>query len=394
MVSVSIWQDEGDGRPRDYEVAVIGAGIAGAYAAWRLGRAGQAVALLEARYVAAGASGRNAGMVLRGTAENYARGVERYGRAVARAAWELSAESQCLVRALADRFGLPVTSGGSLLLTTAAREAVDLRRSAMLLAEDGFVADYIDHDPLSRGFRAGLAQPEDFGLDPAALVRALVADSGADLIEGCPVWSLAADGAGVLVRGRRAVVRAGRAIVATNAEAPRLHRHFAGLVTPRRAQMLATAPLPPLLGPLVYADEGYEYIRQRADGRVLLGGGRRRHGASEVGYDLAPTAPVQAELAAFLARHFPEAAAAPVERRWAGTMGFSPDGLPLVGRLPELPAVSYAVGFTGHGLSLGPAVVERLLDWLAGRPLPDWLASERLAAMRRRTAGAGAPAMG
>lgn len=39
----------------------------------------------------------------------------------------------------------------------------------------------------------------------------------------------------------------------------------------------------------------------------------------------------------------------PITHRWSGTMGFSRDGLPIVGTLPGKPGALVAAGFTGHG---------------------------------------------
>src|SRR5690606_29163117 len=51
----------------------------------------------------------------------------------------------------------------------------------------------------------------------------------------------------------------------------------------------------------------------------------------------------------------PAFSAADITTRWSGVMGFSPDGLPLVGPLPEFPAgnVWFCGAFTGHGMSMG-----------------------------------------
>ena len=53
-----------------------------------------------------------------------------------------------------------------------------------------------------------------------------------------------------------------------------------------------------------------------------------------------------------------------ITHRWSGVMGFSRDALPLVGRLPDLPRVAFAVGFTGHGLGLGLIGARRAVDLL------------------------------
>jgi glycine/D-amino acid oxidase-like deaminating enzyme len=62
----SLWLDTSEGRPRPalaedtgVDVCVVGAGIAGLSAAFELSRRGASVAVLEARHVAAGASGYN-----------------------------------------------------------------------------------------------------------------------------------------------------------------------------------------------------------------------------------------------------------------------------------------------------------------------------------------------
>jgi glycine/D-amino acid oxidase-like deaminating enzyme len=48
-----------------------------------------------------------------------------------------------------------------------------------------------------------------------------------------------------------------------------------------------------------------------------------------------------------------------VTHRWAGIMGFTADGLQLVGQLGDLPNVYYCVGFNGGGMSMGPVAARR-----------------------------------
>ena len=59
--------------------------------------------------------------------------------------------------------------------------------------------------------------------------------------------------------------------------------------------------------------------------------------AEEIGEDETPTDRVQRHLDAFLTEHAPDAV---VTHRWAGTMGFSADGLPYAGEVePPRPAM-------------------------------------------------------
>src|SRR5271157_1576083 len=89
--STSLWQSEQNESGKalssnplqgtlDTEVAVIGAGITGTATALWLARAGVQVRVLEARSIAAGASGRNGGFISYGTTALYTKIIQRYGR--------------------------------------------------------------------------------------------------------------------------------------------------------------------------------------------------------------------------------------------------------------------------------------------------------------------------
>ena len=55
-----------------------------------------------------------------------------------------------------------------------------------------------------------------------------------------------------------------------------------------------------------------------------------------------------------LARRYPPAADATIERSWAGLYDMTPDAHPVVGRVAE--GVYAACGFSGHGFMQSPAV--------------------------------------
>ena len=74
----------------DVDVCVIGAGLAGLTVAREVARRGWSVAVLEARQVAASASGRNSGFVSPGFSERIDAIVERVGLPRAKELWALS----------------------------------------------------------------------------------------------------------------------------------------------------------------------------------------------------------------------------------------------------------------------------------------------------------------
>ncbi|HEX9953502.1 MAG TPA: FAD-binding oxidoreductase [Rubricoccaceae bacterium] len=351
-MTVSPWQ-----RPladTRFDVVIVGGGIIGVATAHALGemRPGLRVAVLESERLAHGASGRNAGFLLLGTHADYASAVDAYGRDVARRIWAFTAENLALALAFP---GSGAVRTGSLLGAGSPEEARRLFRSRDLLGEDGVETTWSAGDGFgTRGFAGTLHVPDGGAVDPVRLVRALAASSGAEIHEHTRVECLQSDGEAVrlcLVGGGQ--IEADRVLVATNARASDLVPALAGVVRPVRAQMLATAPVAPCLPVPVYSHDGFYYARQMPDGHVLVGGARHLHEAAEVGHGDGTTEALQSDLEAYLCAHIPGAAGAPVVRRWAGTMGFSPDGLPLLGDVPGVPGAIYATGFTGHGMGYG-----------------------------------------
>ncbi len=352
------------------DICVIGAGICGTAAARALARAGVDVAWLEGGEVASGATGRNAGFILQGTAERYDRAVTVMGRERARRVQAFSLENHARMAAVVAEDGIDCgyRVRGSLQLAGSAREVEELVASHDLLREDGFEAEIIRGPALgpalsAAGFELGVVLPRDGELHPARFVRGAARaarDAGARLFERSRVTALDAREPGaVTVSTAQGSVRCSVAIVCVNAHVGALLPGLADKVDPVRGQMLATAPAPALFDRPIYADHGYDYWRQDPDGRVVLGGWRNLDPDAEVGYDDALHTGIQEKMSAFLAR-FPGLSGVPVTHRWSGTMGFARDGLPLIGPAPGAPGALVGAGFTGHGFGFG---------WLAGEAL-------------------------
>ncbi len=130
--------------------------------------------------------------------------------------------------------------------------------------------------------------------------------------------------------------------------------------------MLATGATARVFDRPAYANRGYQYWRQTGDGRILVGGWRDTAVDEEVGEEERTTDRIQKQLEAFLNEH---RVTAPVTHRWAGTMGFSHDALPYIGRIAE--GVFVCGGFTGHGMSFGPASAELVAALVRGSTHPD-----------------------
>ncbi|HDQ71112.1 MAG TPA: FAD-binding oxidoreductase [Chloroflexi bacterium] len=375
--------EQGQKRIDTCDVLVVGAGLVGAAVAARLTQEGLDTAILEAQEIAGGATGRSAGMVLTGLAGHYSSAIDVYGRETARQIWALTTQGRDRLVETAERLGVPCQRTGSLALATDEAAAGFLETSARQLQEDGFDVEFEPGDPLERDFRAVLRYPDDATVDAAALTRALIAQHDVLIHEGAEVYGLEAErGArengfekGIRVWAHGRTVLCGAVVLAVNGYAPLINAYFADKIAPTRSLVFATAPLdhvvlgqPCYTDYADYADYGYTYCRQMPDRRLLVGGWRRpriRSQEANQGRDeQGPEELLQQGLVRFISRHFPDVPSARIDdaRRWSGIMGFTGNGFPLLGRLPDLPGVYFAVGLGGRGLAWAFVLAERIAE--------------------------------
>lgn len=366
-MTVSIWQADGSQPIREVDFLIVGAGIVGVAAANFAAQAGREVVITEMRDVALGASSRNAGFMITGLDAYYHQAIERYGHDIVRELWQLSAQTHRYWREFIAKDGdnVRLEQCGSLLLAESDAEARELELAAKALNADGIEVVFHASDPLRRGYSAAIEQPWDCAVQPYELAWAALRTSGAALISNNEVYKVEQTNPDyAVVHTRQFIFHARHVLLCTNAYSRFIHPYFEGKVIPTRAQCLVTAPLKaPVMSGCGYSDYGYMYYRMTFDGRLLIGGGRKDYKALENTSEDCVSDPVQRYLDNYLRVRFPDVTE-PVERRWAGIMGFSADGVPLVGTLPDCPRVGFAVGFTGHGLAFGAGVAERAVDHL------------------------------
>ena len=380
-MTVSLWQADDSQPVREVDFLIVGAGLAGCSAAYFATQAGHEVVITDSRDVGLGASSRNAGFMITGLDVYYHRAIERYGAAVVREVWNLSKTTHRHWQHFMANGQVEHDLCGSTLLAESEAEAQELELAARALQADGIDVIYHSKDPLNRGYYAAIEQPQDMAVQPYQLVRAILEQSGAELIANNEMYRLEQTGPEqVRVYTRQVIFQARYVLLCTNAYSVHIDPYFVGKVIPTRAQVLVTAPLKhgPVVNTCGYSDYGYMYYRDTFDGRLLIGGGRKTNRWLENNTsDDRVTDPVQRVLENYLREHFPDVDA-PVDRRWAGIMGFSVDGLPLVGHLPGQPRIGFAVGFTGHGLALAAGTTERAVDYLLHGTDPGAVNAARL----------------
>lgn len=370
--TTSFWLDEPyEPRPplagdAEVEACVIGAGVAGLSCARSLAQRGVETVVLERDTVAGGASGRNGGFLLAGMAAFYHDARERHGAERARDTYARTLAAQQEIYALAAELGAgdAVRRTGLLRVSASQQEADDVRRQVAALRADGFPAEPVERDQLPpalrRSFHNACLTDHDGALQPARWIKALAGAAeraGARIHEGTEVHGPVEPGA---VRTRAGTVRARHVVVAADGALAAL---VPGVpVRARRLHMVATEPLPERLVECpVYARFGYEYFQQAPDGRLLAGGFSDLDGEGSYTDRDEGSAEVWDRIGRYLADDL--GVEAPITHRWVGTVGYSEDGLPVIG---ERDGVYVAGGYSGHGNVLGYLAGRQLADLIAG----------------------------
>jgi glycine/D-amino acid oxidase-like deaminating enzyme len=334
------------------DVCVVGLGGSGLACVGELVRLGARVVGVEAGRVGGGAAGRNGGFLLAGLAPFYHEAVARYGRERARELYRLTLAE--LDRIESETPSL-VARTGSLRIAESEEERADCD-----LQLDAMRGDALPIERYEGPEGVGLLVPGDGTFQPLARCRALatrVAAAGAQLFERSPATHVDATG----VRTERGFVRAAQVVVAVDGCLERLLPELASRVRTARLQMLATEPTTEVrFTRPVYARWGYDYWQQRPDGAIALGGARDVAGDTEWTSNATPTDVVQQALERRLRDQLGVHAA--ISHRWAASVGYTEDGLPVVTEVR--PGVWAVGGYSGTGNVIGALLGRGLAQWL------------------------------
>ncbi len=240
--------------PAKVDVAVIGGGFTGLAAARRLALAGRSVAVLEAKHIGFGASGRNGGHLNNGLAHSYIAARDAFGPQKAQAmyrAFDTSIET--IQRLIAEEdIACDFRIAGKLKLASKPQHMEGLARN--------FEAIHNEVDPdtemLSKadlvreigsdGFHGAMLQKKSAMMHVGRFVNGMAHAArrrGAVIVENAPVTGLAgAEGSWSITTGS-GEVRAGQVLLANR----RLYGRALPLVPPparaRRQLLIATRPL-------------------------------------------------------------------------------------------------------------------------------------------------------
>jgi gamma-glutamylputrescine oxidase len=340
------------------DVAILGAGFTGLWAALTLARAGRSVVVLDAHRVGFGASGRNGGQVNLGFNKSQSELEAKLGETRARALWDLSEEARRQLRDFCAEHA-PEASyrPGSAFGESQPGAVADLETEAEFLDRRyGYRLDVMDRaafsglvkSPLYAG---GILDRGGGHVHPLAYARALAREAeraGATIHELSEVTSIA-EGRHVVLTTREGRVTAPHAIIAGNGYLPDILPGVNARVMPINSFIAATEPMPDrwqdvLAEDICVADSKFvvNYYRFSADRRFLFGG-RESYG---IGFP----SDIAAPLIARMQRLFPQLEGVGITHVWGGSLGITMTRLPHVARLG--PNLLSGAGFSGHGVAL------------------------------------------
>ncbi|MCW1931933.1 NAD(P)/FAD-dependent oxidoreductase [Pararhodobacter zhoushanensis] len=414
----------------DCDVAIIGAGYTGLWAAYYLKQQdpGLRVTVLEKHFAGYGASGRNGGWLSGGFAWNQERYAQTSSPEAVRRMVEAMMGTVDEVIRVAEHEGIDadIRRCDELMVATNPAQLERLRAEAAHKARWGEGERVFELD--AEATRARINIPGALGamgisgvarIQPAKLVRGLaqaVERLGVTIHEATEVTGIA-KGAVSTTRGTVRAPILLRCTEGFTATLPGLSREW----LPMNSAQIVTEPLSPeiwaqigwdgheILGDF---DHTYCYCQRTREGRITVGArGIPYRFGSAIDRDGTPDAETVRRLTAILHRHFPAARQARIDHAWCGVLGVPRDWCATVGLGGD--GIGWAGGYVGVGVStsnlagrtlaalaLGSGGSLTTLPWVNRRPKawePEplrWLgvrAMYRLYTMADRAEAAGSP---
>ena len=363
--------------PATAEAVVIGGGMLGVWTTYWLAKAGVQVVLLEKSAIGWGATGRNGGFLTGGGAIGYQRMIDLLGHENAKSFFALSMEGQELPHQIVaeEEIDCDLRRNGTLGLALTDGELAAMSAQHALLAKDGFSLKILDRPDVQELIATPLADeivgatfaPTGALIHSSKYLAGLARAAerhGARIVKGT-VESIDARSNGAVVQTSIGSIDAGRVVVALNAWSDTVLPELKGVIVPTRGQILAYKPSKRVFTTAIGADTTPtgDYWQQTPDGTIIIGGSRgdAPNGDSDV-REMIHTPDVSAKIEQLLPRLFPELTNLEIDRRWAGLMAFTADGLPIVDHIESSDAVWFGGGFNGHGMPFGPILGRHLAE--------------------------------
>ncbi len=362
------------------DVVIIGAGFTGLSTAWHLVQRfpDRKIAVVEARTVANGASGRNGGQLL-----HWINGVGYSDPELVRRVYEVTDRGVRWVEQMIREHQLPVRHrmDGTFELVTDSRRSDEAQQHAEKLIGWGIPVRWLGRAEAAatlgmEGVVGGTLDPHTGvlnGVDFLRGLKSLLLARGVTFYENTPALKVV-EGRTIEVVTPGGRLRAPALVLGTNGYSPRLG-YFGSHVFAMQSHMVATAPASAATwaergwtGAAAFADDldRIAYGALTPDGRLMFGGGSNAsysylyggvtgvaEGAHEAGFRA-----VERRLRGY----WPRIPSDALTHRWSGPLAITMNRQPIMGVRGEHKNVFYALGYSGHGVALANLAGEVLCD--------------------------------
>ena len=337
------------------DVVIVGGGVTGLSAGWWLARSGVKVTVLDKGIVGWEASGRNGG------------GASHYQS-------PLFDEEHRLWPQMDELLGYPTEHQRErIIIAMTERQWQQYRFVAARHHRLGHPVDLLDVQQVQEA--VPLAGDKCFGgvhyrfgghANPQRTVQAYawaLQDLGGTIVQHCPVTGFETAGGKVTgVMAADTTYGCDSLVIAAGPQTDKLTAQL-GVELPlaaARAEMIITEPAPMMK---IGGVDGHKlYGRQTMRGNLAYGGGPHEWiDVEATGPVDRPSTPLMRNLASRLAELLPKAAHLNVIRSWAGVIENTPDGRPIIDRLPGSDNVVVAT-MSGVGFGLSPASGHAIRD--------------------------------
>ncbi|MGA7989022.1 MAG: FAD-dependent oxidoreductase [Candidatus Dormiibacterota bacterium] len=370
------------------DLAIVGAGFTGLWTALLTKQRDPSldVVVLEARRVAAAATGRNGGFCDASLTHGFSNGMSRFPGELDTLD-RLGLENLDAIEATVAEHHIDcgLERNGMLDVATEPWQFDELTELAESMREHGYAVDLFD----AGAVREQVASPTYHGglwvhgttaiVNPARLawgLRRACVDAGVRIHEGSGVQSLHREGDRIRLSTAHGSVAARQVALATNADRPLLAR-LRPFILPVYDYVLVTEPLSGAQLESIgwkhrqgIGDSGnqFHYYRLTADSRILWGGyDAIYHFGNRVSVDLEQRAATFDRLAGHFFATFPQLEGVRFTHRWGGAIDTCSRFCAFWGT-SHGGRVAYALGYTGLGVGASRFGAQVMLDLLEGKP--------------------------
>ncbi|RLB31564.1 MAG: FAD-binding oxidoreductase [Deltaproteobacteria bacterium] len=363
--------------PRNAEVVIIGGGVIGASILYHLSKRKIKAVAVEKNELASGSSGACDGLIFLQS--------KKPGPHL-----QLALESKARFEHLQEELDLQLeyrNPGGMIII----EDEDELKVMDSFVEEQrntGLDVSILDpHEAremepsLSEALSGATFSPLDAKINPILLTLAFISSAqrfGSKAFTDCEVTGIEVKSGRVrVVHTTRGKIETSVAVNAAGAHAPSIGKmvNVPIPIKPRRGQLLVTESVPPMVtsgilsaryivakfnSTLEKPQKGGISIDQTYNGNLLLGATREF-----VGFDKRTTYVGIKNIATHTSRVIPQLKDIHIIRAFAGLRPYTPDGLPILGKVEGIKGFVMAAGHEGDGVALSPAtgaLIAELID--------------------------------